>query len=199
MITLRIGKFGLHIHWSFWLLLGVAAQLPGSRLLLLSLGAACCHEVGHLAAMLAAGIPPRSLCLTALGGRLQAGSFYALGAELAALGAGAAVNLILAACFARATAYSLRLFSAVNLLLGVFNILPVQGLDGGRMAALLAEHKWGPVWSNRLSLCLSAVTLVLLFCWSFLLWKGHRNLPGILLIPLAPGAAFWGWLRQKNH
>jgi hypothetical protein len=37
--------------------------------------------------------------------------------------------------------------------------------------------------------------LVLLLGWSLWLWKNHPHLPTLLLLPLFPAAAFFGWLK----
>ena len=198
MITFRIGGFQLSVHWSFWLLLGLASAAPKQPVLPLGLLAAACHELGHFGAMLAVGMAPRNLRFSALGGKLQAKNFPGIWAELASVGAGGAVNLALAGLFAAANGYEARLFSAVNLVLGGLNLLPVQGLDGGRMVVLLLERRWEDRKSKAAAVWISAAVLVLLAVWCFLLWKSHPDLPALLLGPFGPAAAFWGWLRGRN-
>jgi uncharacterized membrane protein YccC len=48
------------------------------------------------------------------------------------------------------------------------------------------------------SVGLSAGTLVLLLGWSLWLWKNHPHLPTLVLLPLFPAAAFFGWLKGGN-
>jgi Zn-dependent protease len=198
MICFSIGGFRLRIHWSFWLLLGLVSAMPGQPVLLLGLAAAACHELGHFAAMLAVGMPPQSLCLSARGGKLQAGGFANLSAEMFALGAGAAVNLLLALLFGAVGSHYAKLFSAINLVLGGFNLLPIQGLDGGRMAALAVGQRWPHHRVQSFAVGLSAGTLVLLLGWSLWLWKNHPQLPTLVLLPAFPAAAFFGWLKGGN-
>lgn len=195
MICFRFGRLEVQLHWSFLLLVGGAAALPNAPLVLLGLGAAACHELGHLGAMVLAGLPPARLRLGLFGGRLQSSAFAGRRAELLCLGAGPGVNLLLAAVFASAGGYGPRLFSAMNLVLGGFNLLPVQGLDGGRMLGLLLPRRLGQ--GRRVVLILvSLLTLAGVGGWCFGLARAHPGLPLLRLVVLVPAAAFFRWLKD---
>ncbi|MBR5559264.1 MAG: hypothetical protein IKU72_03370 [Oscillospiraceae bacterium] len=195
-MTFRIGGVELRLHWSFWLLLGGVAAAPLHRLVVLGLASAVCHELGHLAAMAAAGCRPRCLHLSLMGAKLSGRGLPNLKRELFAIASGPAVNLLLALLFGLSAQYAPRLFSAMNLVLGGFNLLPVQGMDGGRMLWLLAEHRWGYRRAKRICIAVAVVVLVLLLWWSVCLWKKHPRLPSLLLFPLVPAAAFFRWLKD---
>jgi len=98
----------------------------------LGLAFAAAHEAGHLAAMAALGIRPGCICLTAAGMRIERppGLRVSFAREIAVALAGPAVSLALAGLF--------RLlplppdFFWLNLGFGLFNLLPVRQLDGGR-------------------------------------------------------------------
>jgi stage IV sporulation protein FB len=109
--------------------------------------AALLHELGHIAAAWGWGIPIKALRLDLFGARMELWGLIPYRAELAVAAGGPLVSL-LAVSFAlslgghRAGAY---LFAAVSLGLGGLNLLPVRGLDGGRMlfcllAMLLGER-----------------------------------------------------------
>ena len=195
-MVLHLGSMDLEIHWSFWLLLGALAASPSQSVLLLGLLAACCHELGHLAAMLLAGNTPARLTLTAMGGRLKGTAFSGFGAELTALAAGAAVNLLLAMVCRLHGGYEVQLFSAINLVLGCFNLLPVQGLDGGRILQMVLERSFkGSERAPKVCMFLSLAALAALWCWSIWLYRQNRHLPALLLFPIAPTLAFF---KQQN-
>lgn len=111
--------------------------LPTWRETLTLLAAAFLHEAGHVAAAWGWSVPVRSLRLDLFGARLELGGLTGYAAELAVAAGGPLVSLVGAAL-----AYPLggaeegaALFSAVSLGLGLLNLLPVAGLDGGRMLA----------------------------------------------------------------
>ena len=192
MISFQLWGLRVELHWSFLLLLGLSAGWPPLRV---GLGAALCHELAHLAAMGAAGIAPAHFRLGLTGGRLRGRGAACLRAELLSVLAGPACNLLLAAAFRTAPAESLRLFSAVNLVLGVFNLLPVQGLDGGRALRLFLERK-APGRGTGFCTLLSLLTLGLLWVWCLWLWRRHPHLPTLMLLPAVPASAFLKW--RKN-
>jgi len=195
-MTLRIGGMDLQIHWSFWLMLGLTAALPKHRLFLLGLAAASCHELGHLTAMAVCGCKPQCLRLTLLGGKLTDQSLARLRTEFFSVAAGPAVNLLLAGCFAFSTQYGYRLFSAMNLVLGGFNLLPIQGMDGGRLLWLAAEQHCSIRRTRRICIAAACAALFLLLLWSIWLWQKHPQLPALLFFPLVPAVAFFRWLKD---
>ena len=99
---------------------------------------AALHEAGHLAAMAVLRIRPSGVSLTAAGMRIERppGLQVSFPREIAVALAGPAVSLLLAGLFyALHRAVPSRLtpdLSLLNLGFGLFNLLPVRQLDGGR-------------------------------------------------------------------
>ena len=90
------------------------------------------HELGHLAAMAALRVMPSKICLTAAGMRIDRPPGLRTGfrQEIIAALAGPAVSLALAGLF-YLLPFSPDCFY-INLGFGLFNLLPVRQLDGGR-------------------------------------------------------------------
>lgn len=95
------------------------------------------HEAAHILFLSLFGGRLRALRLTLKGAQIvtEQGSM-GYGGELMAVMAGPGINLLLAVLSARA-GERFYLFAGIDLMLGIFNLLPLPGLDGGRMLGLL--------------------------------------------------------------
>ena len=124
----------LSLTAGFVLLLGSLLLLDRWGLVPPFVLAAALHEAGHLAALLALGIPVRALELSAAGAVIRA-ELPGDRREALALAAGPGMNLLLALLFRRLW----PLFALCNLCLGLANLLPLPGRDGGRLLALCKE------------------------------------------------------------
>ncbi|MBP3667916.1 MAG: hypothetical protein J6K29_12810 [Clostridia bacterium] len=115
-----------------------AAELRQSAGELLAVAlAALIHELGHMLVAWRRRIPVRALRLDLFGARMELSGMISYGAELAVASGGP-----LASFLAALTAYpwgaareGIYLFSAVSCGLGLLNLLPVRGMDGGRILA----------------------------------------------------------------
>lgn len=97
--------------------------------------AALLHELGHIAAAWGWGVPLRGLRLDLFGARMELGGRIPYRAELAVAAGGPLASLLAASlAFPLGRVWGeANLFAAVSLGLGMLNLLPVRGLDGGRM------------------------------------------------------------------
>lgn len=126
------------------------------------------HECGHLAALAAFRVPVEGVSLGAFGATICARTErLSYGRELLATLSGPAVNLICApliGALARQNGWAWGyLFAGAHALLGVYNLLPVPPLDGGRALYLLIAWRFGPDAGERAAtaaglLCALALT-----------------------------------------
>lgn len=144
----------------FLLVVALANYLDDQGLVPLALLACLCHEFGHYLAIRLLGGRVRQVRLTAVGAvmSLERGMSY-LGELVAAL-AGPGMNLLLAVLLCRSKGTAL--FAGMNLALGLFNLLPVGRLDGGRAVRCLASAAWGPQRADRLARGLDRTLLTIL-------------------------------------
>lgn len=123
----------------------VLRYLVGAVAAVLFVGGILAHELGHVAAAQHIGAPVRRVTLWALGGVAEIeGPMRSPGAAFAVAVAGPAVSALVAAgCFAAAFAAAAWgapaavvsaavWLSVVNVVVAVFNMLPISPLDGGR-------------------------------------------------------------------
>lgn len=117
------------------LLLALFVWLSSPALLGALLLAALCHELGHYAALRRLGGWVRELRISVWGAEMRLGGRLSYGGELLAAAAGPAVNLLLGVAFSAAGRWAelLYLLAGAQLVLGLFNLLPILPLDGGRI------------------------------------------------------------------
>ena len=125
------------------LLLALFVMLSSPLLLSALLLAAILHELGHYWV----------LRITALGAEMQVAGRLSYGGELLAAAAGPAVNLALALLLGYGGRLwsPLYLFAGAQLVLGVFNLLPVLPLDGGSLLWNLAAWLTEPYTADRVA------------------------------------------------
>lgn len=160
---------GVRISGGFFLLTAWFALVNGAELLAV-VGVGCAvHELGHYLALRCLGVRVTGLRLCILGAEMMADrSGLSYGGELAAVLAGPGANLLTALVLA-AAGEAFWAAAGGNLVLCLFNLLPLRPLDGGRALELAVTWIAGPDAGERavrmagtcaalaLGVCLAAV------------------------------------------
>ena len=182
-------SFRLEVSGGALLILSFTGFLCGGEALCAALLASAVHEIGHLAVILAQGGLPRVLRLDASGACLAcSGPVPGPREELTRAAAGPAAGLLLWLSLRLWGGQQLRDTSEMSLMLSLVNLLPAEGLDGGRILRCLCCRAPLPL-TDRLgmlfSLAACAVTLLLGFLFGpqlllYGLWLSlgmlhHRN------------------------
>ncbi len=135
-----------------------------------SLAGAALHESGHMLAAVLLGIPLRSLDIGTFGASLKVrGSLISYPKEYLLCAAGPTMNFIsaiAAVIFSEHRGYYSECgewFIAVSLMLGLLNLIPAEGFDGGRMLAVVTSSLLGPRASARLLSFTTFSSIVLLW------------------------------------
>ncbi|MBE6543829.1 MAG: hypothetical protein E7675_05470 [Ruminococcaceae bacterium] len=134
--------------------IAVLLAVSGSENILLPIMAAAVHEGGHLMAAAILGIDVCSVRLSFGGAVIKADGLEASEWKKAAvLLSGSLANitvgiLVMLLSFASGFAFA-------NLILGVFNLLPVKSLDGGSVAELLLDKFFMPDRVYRITAAIS--------------------------------------------
>ena len=134
MLELTLGKLRIAFTFSFFAVIGFVSAAGGEvqKQLFIILLCSLMHEMGHITAMCAFGLPPESITFYVGGIRLSDSSLNCSKPRRAViLLAGCAVDL-LSAGVSLILGYR-GVFAAAHLLLGLFNLLPFRYFDGGRL------------------------------------------------------------------
>lgn len=125
---LRLGR--VEVTVGFLLLMAWLNYCDTQGLLLLGVCAASAHEAGHWLVIRLWGGQVSRLRLTAVGAQMQLVGVLSYPAELCCALAGPAVNVLLGYAAAQ---LGWLVFAGMNLAQGLFNLLPIGVLDGGRI------------------------------------------------------------------
>ena len=119
-------KTGFEMRFSFPAVLAVILSTDTVGTAFFCLLACGLHEMGHIAVMFLSSNPPEQIILYGGGIRLK-GGFKTIPVIIS----GCCVNFVLFFIFwFLGNSDDLKLFGMINLLTGIFNLIPIQPLDG---------------------------------------------------------------------
>lgn len=154
------------------------------------------HELGHLLTLRWLGVPVEKLRVTAVGAEIRIAGSLSYRGELAAALAGPAVNLVLAGVLSGMPGGAVG--AGVNLVLGLFNLLPVGRLDGGRVLGCVLALLLGPEYGEQAAGLLSLLCVVLLSVAGIgVLWLGGNGTLLMVSLWLAVSMSEFGRKRGK--
>jgi len=169
--TLGLAFLFLLFQWGAW-------GIPGGIILFASV---LLHELGHALVAKRLGIGITSIDLHLLGGTAVMGEHPTEPAdEIMIAGAGPLVSLLLAAAFSIAAwgagaslnfqfgslSGVLSFAAAINLMLGLFNLIPALPMDGGRILRGLLARKMGAQRATNIAARIARIIAIGLGVWS---------------------------------
>ena len=185
---MRFRIFGTEFYVSFLFAAVITAMLAFDRtgFILPLLFAVLVHELGHLAAMWILDCAPKRIRLVPaaveITTKIQSGGKYEIFIALC----GPTVNLLLfASLFVNYLAFendSYLTVGLINLLIGLFNLLPVTGLDGGTVLFNILCRKTEPSKAALIMRIINfSVAAAALIAAITLCFKGQFNLSFFIL------------------
>ncbi len=138
------------------------------REIIVILSAVFLHEIAHILMALKQGIKVAEIEIMPFGGQAQIEDFTGLdpGKEIYLALAGPMMSLLVAGSFYFLQPYldaDLQFFININLLLGLFNLLPALPLDGGKVFRSLLSPLLGFKRSTKITAFLGQIIALLLF------------------------------------
>ncbi len=177
---MKIKLFGTKIQISFLFLaiISIVVFTDKTTFALPMLIAVILHETAHLAVMKVLGVQPKEILLLPAQITIIR-DFSASNKKEALISlAGPFLNIVLFTAF-----YKLKPeFAVINLLFGLFNLLPVKGLDGGEILANLIAKVFN---QNTAELTLKIINIVIgavgIFVGITLIFSGKINFSLIII------------------
>lgn len=169
MISVKGGR--AEISSGFLFLTALLWYLGRGEVLISFLLAAALHEGAHVAALCLMGAGVKKLRLTAVGAELvlDGREKQSYGREFWAAAAGPACSLSIGLLFSKLLP-GWALFAGANLILGLFNLLPLDPLDGGQMVRTGLSVLLSPQAGERAAEHLSWITCGALLAAGVCLW-----------------------------
>ncbi|MBT3217759.1 MAG: hypothetical protein HN348_01600 [Proteobacteria bacterium] len=183
----------IRLHWSFTSLAaayglyalftsGVGGLIDAVLLAVVLFGSVVLHELGHALAARACGIQTRDITLYPFGGvaaivRMPERPIH----ELIIAVAGPLVNFVLFSAFLYAYLVTgigfLAIIALVNVIMGIFNLIPAFPMDGGRVLRAVLASRLGWYRGSRI-----AITVGTVFAWGFVIVGIVAWWPSLLLV-----------------
>lgn len=189
-MSFYIGNTKITVTFSFLLAVSVLLLLDTLAIGWLLLLSVLLHELGHITAMRIFGVPLEEIGLYPFGVQIrQGGSQGGYGQDVIIYLSGCGVSLLLAGLFYLTNH---PLWSAVNLALGLFNLLPILPLDGGQALKSLCRKHTTEIRTRQISQLLAMVVLLPLSGAALFLFRQGGNFSLAITVLFLLGGAFSG-------
>jgi Zn-dependent protease len=179
MIKTKLAGIELGADFTFFAVIAMFIALDTTGFALMSLCVCLIHEAGHLLAMLCTGSKPSSLIFRGGGIRIVTDKFDSVPVLLA----GSAVNLTLFLCLyftlPETDIYPI-MFAVLNLVIGLFNLLPVGCLDGSKLLSIFVSEK-----ALRVIELIVSVPVVCLVIWAVVSGGVNFTIAGVMIYIIA--------------
>jgi len=149
------------------------------------------HEAGHLLMMAYFRNPPEEIIFEIYGIRIVKQDRLIWYQEAAVLLAGPITNLAIGMLIWWLSGRP-NILTAYNLVLGILNLLPIAGLDGGQLASLLLGRWLGPA-GEKVAAAVSILLLAPLIAAGFYVFIGGEGNITLLLVVLFLLVTLWNW------
>jgi len=194
-MKLKTKKISVDISFYFAAVLTLSMLSDKTNISCYSILSALLHETGHLLCLLFFRANPKSITLSLFGMRIVRGAkTLSYKQEIMTALSGPLVNLFLFAVFLFFGEKAM-MFSAVNLALGLFNLLPVKPMDGGEVLYFSLCRFFNENTVRKISDVITVITALILFVLGVcLLIKSGYN---FMLLVVSVYIVFYLYLEKK--
>lgn len=141
MISFSLKRIKFTVDFSFFAVIAFLCIIDGGKNIISAFSVCLIHETGHLIPMTISGEKIKSVSICGAGIRIvpYKNPLKPIFTDIAILAGGSFFNFI--------TGFSVILFSenislfaAMNIIIGIFNLLPYRNFDGGEIMLILMEY-----------------------------------------------------------
>ena len=165
-MSFSVGRTKITVSPLFFILITAMILLDRTGLILITLISSLLHESGHLAAMRICKQPPLALNITPCGLEIVRGlssdSHETVWIALSGPFANMLAVIVMLVIAQKYPSVTLLYAIAVNALIVLLNCLPLRGLDGGELAYLFMQKRWGMQGERLFSIMSYTVSVLLL-------------------------------------
>lgn len=141
MLSFKFFKANISLSFSFFAIIAILILFDKSNYALLGLIACIVHELGHIAVMFLFSVSPKQIVFYGAGIKIVPDfkNNTTIFQDFLILIAGSTTNLIIFAVLYPLSAdnFVMALFATINLVIGIFNLIPFKHFDGGRIIDLI--------------------------------------------------------------
>ncbi len=184
--------FGIKVEITFWFisLITFIISLNAPSNVLVTVFASLLHEMGHLLVMTSVGNKPQTVRFEITGMNIIRQPNLKISTKnevLIALG-GPFINLI---CFLLSVITlciceneNILTFGCINLILMIFNLLPITKLDGGMALYYALSQKYDNVICSKILKITSAVFIILIYVWGIYAFVSSKYNISLIIIAI---------------
>jgi stage IV sporulation protein FB len=188
MNIVKTRRFTLRVHPAGLALAAIATVMGYGVHTGLAVAALLIHEGFHAAAMGILGVRILRIELTPFGGVADVESFQSLPASwqilISLAGVLGSLFCYFLLGFVNAEGSQWEPFRQMNLILGLFNLLPILPLDGARALGAATDHfAWGHIVRKGMMGFAFGVALLMLAAAVYGAWHGHINVTLLFVAP----------------
>ncbi len=169
MRNMRYMRTRIHIKFSSVLFIVLLFICDSSVYTVITLLAACLHEIGHIVAIKLCGAQILEITVYPFGADIKTdGRYLSYGKEAIVYLSGAVANIlgaVISYFFSEHLPYA-SFFCLCNIVLIILNLMPVQSLDGGRALECFLCITVGYVKGAKILRGASFISIVILWIWA---------------------------------
>ena len=182
-MTVKVFGGEFNVSFPFALMVAILLCCDSTGMMSVSLLSIFLHEMGHLIALYLLKLPPRRVNFRLCGIEIVESRLYCgYSAQLAVAASGPMINILFGLILLPFSNMSFAaIISATNIVIGVFNLLPLSQLDGGEilyciMSAIMTEHK-----CKIISRVIDIVFVLMLFITGVYMFSMPNHNPTLLI------------------
>lgn len=163
MIEFSFKGVAIRVKFMFLSIITLFLIMDKTGIATFTLLASLIHELGHVIVLILIDHKPKELIFEIVGIKLvQPNKTISYIKEILVLLAGPMANIImfLLLNYIFSDIYFLNVFSFTHLFIGLFNLLPIGGLDGGKILNLLFKLKFNDIFANIVAKTISIMIII---------------------------------------